>query len=347
MELHLLRKRKWIVAMALLGVSTYTTYKLYHFPSVTKKRKKLFKLFSVLISLAETISDSSDVISIVSRDLKQFLQSDTDEIPKSLKQLSKIAHSNEFSESVATVTEAVSLGFLKFYQRKDSIETEHNSSLSDRFMDKIMSTAGTGFVSVIVGNFAKNLVQGLLNVESSSSDFPKWLNLAISNEKCRPIILDCIQTFVSSAVAVYLDKTTTINVYDELFSSITDPKHQTEVKDLLVSICKGSVETLVKTVHQVMLTSSRSDSVKFIESKEPINQEFVFDLMGRITSETVRSVLEFVSWKLNDGLRRRVVENGLEVVRFVDAKSSVIVTVCIALYLHALGNNNTRLLMSI
>ncbi|OVA10679.1 hypothetical protein BVC80_53g7 [Macleaya cordata] len=413
------RRKKWILLLAAFGVTGYGVYKVYHLPSVVKKRKRLLKFIGALISVAEVVSDSSEIIGVVSKDLKEFLQSDSDEIPTSLKQISKIARSEEFSESLIRVTQALTVGILRGHKLgiEKNDESQASSSFTERVMDKIFSTAGTGFASVVVGSFARSLVMAFYSdnqsfgdshwdeqrnvsgLELDSRSVPRWVNVVCS-EKCRELIADSIQLFVSTAVAVYLDKTMDINFYDEVFSGLTNPKHETKVRDILVSLCNGAVETLIKTSHQVMTSSdsntnmsSNSVSSQVVDRSEypsivknedfdregmktdlkaknspegiedsgwfskvsstlavPSNRRFVLDVTGRVTFETVRSFLDFLLWKITDGMKRsfdvvhvEVVERGLDVMRYISAKSAVIVTVCLAFCLHLVGG--ARVLM--
>ncbi|RDX94628.1 Protein PHLOEM PROTEIN 2-LIKE A10, partial [Mucuna pruriens] len=339
------KRKKWVFIFCAVG---FSAYKLYHAPSVARKRKRLSKLLGALVSVAESVSESADTIGIVSRDVKDFLRSDSDQIPNSLKQISKVARSEQLSESLVSVTRAVTVGVLRGYQsmnRNDGDQT--GSTVVDRVLDKMFTPAGSGFASVVLGSFARNLVlafysdqhnhlggesnssngtSGVTRVGSNSDPVLGWVDV-VCGDRCGELIGNCVQLFVSTAVAVYLDKTMHINTYDDFFAGLTNPKHETNVRDMLVSVCNGALETLVKTSHQV-LTSSNADvgSASFftigetlrnedlgvgtssIESKVyvcdeenksgwvskvsstlavPSNRKLVLDLTGRVTFETV------------------------------------------------------------
>ncbi|KAI4389496.1 hypothetical protein MLD38_001718 [Melastoma candidum] len=406
------RKKKWVIWLALAGVSGYGAYRVYNSPSVTRKRRRLIKLIISLASIVDLVADSAEAARVVSKDVREFLESDSDEIPNSFRQISKIAKSDEFLESLSRVTEALTRGILRGYEgeQKESAGMD-GVDFTDRVMDKLFTPVGTGFMSVVLGSFARNLVLGFyangstagggsgnnMPVSSrhgSDSSNERWLSLVCS-DKSRDLIADCIQRFVSTAVTVYLDKTMNINFYDELFTGLTDPRHEVKIREILVSLCNGAVETLVKTSHQVLTSPSSSleplgsnspqvegnpvPASKFFQqevlSKQredrglshgiqrnelfgqamstlsvPRNRRFVLDLTGRVTFETIRSFLAFVLWKLLDSMKKGVnviqeefLDKGHQIVGFVSAKSCVILTICLAVYLHLYGYSRSLL----
>ena len=419
------KKKKWVLLLAAFGLTGYAVFRVYNSPTFNRKRKRVFKLYKAFVTILESISVSAEIIGFVSKDLREFLQSDSDEIPNSLKQISKISQSKEFSDSIVGVTAAITKGVFMGYQGVNS-RVGSDSDFYDRFMDKLLSDSGSGFASVVVGSFARNLVLALYSSQesdsglnsgaqmngdrsmSSETDLPRWVN-AMCSDPCKDLVLDCIQKFVSTAVAVYLDKTININTYDELFAGLTNPKHDKQVRDLLVSLCNGSIETLVKTSHHA-LTDSNSDSnvgsdssrvSGFVvrrsnsdvmpktlssvidgmhnvitikqhgdgerglfglgESKQesggswmstmsstlaiPTNRKLVLDVTGRVTFETMRSVLEFLLGKLFASVKRSVrsladavMDTGRQVVRYVTEKSYVVASICLSLCLHVMGS---------
>ncbi|KAM3363373.1 hypothetical protein BC332_05639 [Capsicum chinense] len=341
------RNRNWVVALGALGVTGYGAYRAYCSPSMVRKRERFLKLIGAFVSLAEMVSDSADVIGIVSKDLKEFIASDSDEIPRSLKQISKIAKSDEFSQAVVKVTSAMTVGVVRGYHQetaKNGVPGAANSGLLDQVLDKLFTDAGSGFASVIVGSFARNLVLAFYSERKGNAivhsdieySVPGWIDV-LCQDKCRELIGSCVQLIVSTAVAVYLDRTMNVNTYNEIFSGLTNPKHEAKMRDMLVAICSSAIRTLVKTSHQVLTNSDLDmDTIskkysslplsfkakKFLEEDQNMytgwtnkvsstlavarNRRLILDLTGKVTFESVRSFLEFLLEKLCECLRRSI-----------------------------------------
>lgn len=116
------------------------------------------KLFQSLASMIELVS----TIMIVSRDLKEFINYDFDEISKSLTHLSKLARTKEFSDLVAHVCQSMTVDILRDYKVENStkkIQGLSSSTSLDRMSDKVMSSAPT----------RKLIVFGILNDYSGYS----------------------------------------------------------------------------------------------------------------------------------------------------------------------------------
>ncbi|CAN7072686.1 unnamed protein product [Brassica oleracea var. botrytis] len=318
-----LRKKKWI----LLALSGYGAFRVYH----SHKKKQISKLFTLLLNLLEAASASAEAVSLITKDLTEFLRSDSDQIPNSLKQISKLANSDELNSSLIRFTQAVTVGLLRGYRLDES-----ESGFTDRVMDKLFTKSGSGFASVIVGSFARNLVVALYSASSSGES--KLLD-AICSDDGRKLIGDCVQRFVSSAVSVYLDKTNNVNVFDDLFAGLTNPKHEHKVKQTIVTVCNGAVETFVRASRR-KTTEPESDRtwIDGISSSlsVPSNRKYVVDLTGKVTFETVRSLLEVLIETANGKVEsyvEKVRERGNETRRFVRVKSSLLHSLCLSLCL--------------
>lgn len=367
------KRKKWILIIGALGLSTYGAFRVYNSPSVVKKRERFAKVLGALASIAELVGDSAETIGVVSKDLKEFIQSDSDEVPNSLKQLSKITRSDEVSESIITITRALTVGILRGY-KVGATKTDPGNTFPDRALDKLFSPAGSGFASIVVGSFAKNMVMAIYtggNVKegyesntssSSESSIQKFVDV-IAEEKCKRLIGDCIQQFVSTLVTVYLDKTMDVNPFDQILSGFTNPKHEEKARDLLTSFTNGAIETLVRTSHEVItnpdgkelvLTGTKSkksqSNVGFVSKISstlavPSNRRLVLDVTGRVTFATVRSFLDFFLDQLSTGMKRKVdvvhdeaIDKGREVYRYVSTKSYTVMTICLSVWLHVLSS---------
>ncbi|KAK6796744.1 hypothetical protein RDI58_004445 [Solanum bulbocastanum] len=324
------KNKNLVVALGTLGITGFGAYKAYYSPSMVKKRERLLKFLGSVVSLAEMVSDSADVIGIFSKDLKEFMLSNSDQIPKSLKQISKITNSDEFSESIVKVTSALTIGVLRGCCNQETEELD--SDMFDRVLNKLFSDAGCGFASVIVGSFARNLVLTFCSVKQVYS-VPEYVDTLIGN---------CVQVIVSTAVTVYLDKTMNINTYNEIFSGLTNPKNEAKLREMLVAICNGATETFVKTSHQILTSTEMDDKVLISTALTvPMSKRYILDLSGRVVFECVRSFVE----KLWECLRRyvefmneEVLERSVEVYRCVSCKYSAVVSLCLTLCMDILNS---------
>jgi len=249
-----------------------TGYGFYRFctsPSISTKRYQLHALLNSLVTISEAASASAQTVSLLSNDVKTFLKSDSDEIPTSLKQLFKLAQCREVNETLTTVSSAMTTGVFRGLSGEEG--NSAGTGVAERVMDKFFTAAGTGFASVVVGSFARNLVVSFfehyqtlkllnLNLSSKTSGESGFVDVMCRGE-IRILIAEWIRSFVSTAVAVYLDKTMHINVYDEICAALTNPKHEAQMKGILITVFNGAVETFVSTSYDV-LTNRSSDGKK-------------------------------------------------------------------------------------
>lgn len=363
------RRRRWILLAAAGAVAAVGAYKIYHHPAVAARRRRLVRLAAAVAAFADAAASSADAAALVASDLADFVRSDADEVPRSVRQLAKLAASPEVSATVSALSEAVASGVLR--GAGSSSSDPGSVALSDRLVDKLFSDSGERLASAVAGSFARHLVLAFYSApstpgESSASAPAMWVNV-VATGKGRKAISNWLEVFVGTAVREFIDKTIHINTYEQIFEGLTNPKHDAKVKELLVSVCNGAVETLVKTTHHVLYnttddkldangnsgsTNANGIGEGWVETVSstlavPSNRKFVLDVTGRVTFETVRSFMEFVLWKLQEGARKgsdSMLDSGLRVVRYMSDKSMVIATICITLCLHVL--NGTRLLVT-
>ncbi|CAD6214753.1 unnamed protein product [Miscanthus lutarioriparius] len=280
-------------------------------------------------------------------DLADFVRSGADEVPSSVKQLAKLRRLPEVSATVSTLSEAVTSGCFPGRGSSSSGPGSGGTvALSDRLVRQALlrlrrsasrqrlpelrppSRAFAFYAAPSPrGGVLLLLLPGDVGQRGCDWKVPK----AISN---------WVEVFVGTAVREFIDKTIHINTYEQLFEGLTNPRHDAKVKELLVSVCNGAVETLVKTTHHALYNTNGNLDPSGSGSGNGVGE-------GRVTFETVRSFLEFVLWKLQDGARKgsdSFVDSGLRVVRYMSDKSMVIATICITLCLHVL--NGTRLLVT-
>ncbi|KMZ59165.1 Carbohydrate-binding protein [Zostera marina] len=359
------RRLRNLLFLVAAGFAGYGAYKSYHLPFVTRKREKLANLLKTIVAFTEAISSYSSTLCLLSSDINRFLRSESDEIPSSIRQISKISSSDEFLESVTRISESITVGVLRGF-RSNPTAISTNLDFSDKILDRLFSDSGTGFVSAIAGNLVKGLVTGV-DKSASGRGRDQWMHL-LCEDKSIKMIGECVERFVTTAVTVYLEKTTNVNTYNQMFAGLTHPNHSESMKELLTTVCNGAVESLVKTSHKVLAKKNPSDNN--LLQKTPLvddnssmgggsHRRLVMDITGRVAFDTVRSFLEFCLNRFGECgrtgvsvIREEILGRGAEIVKYVSAKSLLVLTICFSFCLHLLptstatvGSGGSKLIM--
>ncbi|MCO5555957.1 hypothetical protein L7F22_009501 [Adiantum nelumboides] len=161
----------------------------------------------------------------------------------------------------------------------DRLKREKSSKdLLEKLVTRLFSEPGVGFFSAVTGSFARNFVLAFFDVscnqtssgkhrgsfsssnaqhtmfqtgEESISPYAKVIDV-LHSDPCKTLAAECMQTFISTAVTVYVDKTKGVNFCDDMVAGITSPSHKDSMKEMLTTICNGAIETLVRTSYDVL-----------------------------------------------------------------------------------------------
>ena len=103
--------RKYILAggaaVAVLGTLAYQAYQS---DAYGRSKRYITKLRAALQQYSDALATGGDICASILRDLQQFLQSEGDEVPPTLRQVSKLLQSREFTSTTSSTVAAVYQG---------------------------------------------------------------------------------------------------------------------------------------------------------------------------------------------------------------------------------------------
>lgn len=194
--------RKYLLAGGAVALVGTLAYRAYQTDAYGRSKSYLSKLRAALQQYTDAVATGGDICATIMRDLRQFLQSDGDEVPSSLRQVSKLLQSEEFtstaSSTVAAIYEGVAGERMPFYapigvfHPSQSLVSFHSlfifsrsfhsaarsqpgegqqdqPSAIDKILDALLSDRGHSLVSVAVSMGAKNLVSAYVEASSRAA----------------------------------------------------------------------------------------------------------------------------------------------------------------------------------
>jgi hypothetical protein len=150
------RHRAPLLAGAVVAAASgYLAYRAYHSERLASTQAALARAAETLQRLAGAAGAAGAALELVASDLRAFLASDADEVPRSLRQLAKLAAAPEVQDAIAACAGAAARGAA-------GPATEAALALADRLLEAVLSERGSSLVALAVSVAAREGTSSLV-----------------------------------------------------------------------------------------------------------------------------------------------------------------------------------------
>ncbi|KXZ50630.1 hypothetical protein GPECTOR_15g314 [Gonium pectorale] len=256
-------------AAAAAAVTLYAAYQGSADPRKKRPPSQLQRLRKLLADYSAAAQAFGDTAALVSSDLQQFLQSESSELPQSLRQLNKLLQSPQLQETVATCSASVCRGVASAVGNAQcgcdgdaAAPGGGRPPVLDTILEAALSDRGRGLIGMAVGVAARNAAVAACDfIErrmdaasapstcSSSAGTPasprspaafaaavKDLLASLSGGRGEQLLALLLTKSIRAAVTSYVDATAGrgSSLADGLVSTLTKPETRDALTDLSV-----------------------------------------------------------------------------------------------------------------
>jgi hypothetical protein len=254
--------RRYVLAGGLVALSAYVSYHAYRSNAYSRGKGYLTRLAHGISRYLEAFTTGGDIVKGLLHDIETFLGSSTDEIPQSLRQLSKLVLSEEFTAATERAVGSIYRGIsgIAKIENEDGARNVNGSNVVDKILDALLSDRGHSLVSVAFTMGTRNLVNAYMEssarlsgamvcgeltkskVGEGEKDGPLDKLIAFfSSNRGQQLAVMSISAFASHGMQVYMDKSLEVNMYEDLFSSMSKPEHMRAVKECVAVFARAAV----------------------------------------------------------------------------------------------------------
>ncbi|KIY97246.1 hypothetical protein MNEG_10718, partial [Monoraphidium neglectum] len=104
------RNQHFVAGACVAAAASYVAYKAYNSQGLASTQATLLRAAETLHRLGAAAGSAGAVLEQVSSDLRAFLESDADEVPRSLRQLAKLARCPEVQGTIQACVGAAARG---------------------------------------------------------------------------------------------------------------------------------------------------------------------------------------------------------------------------------------------
>lgn len=261
------------------GAAVALAVVLYKSDAVGGTRRYFARLRAALLAYVDALSAGADTVHTVLADLQRFLASDATDVPPRLRQLARLLASEEAAATTQQHVTALVRGVAGGLGHGDAEVSRGSSGAGaqqlapasprqqqpwrppgaragalDRLIEAALSERGQSLVSVAVSLGARNLVSSFLETQHRlrvasgappRPDIPDRLLAFLAQPAGQQVVALATGAFVSHGVRSYMDESMEVNVYEDIFASISKPQHLEAVKACVGTFARAAVSAAV------------------------------------------------------------------------------------------------------
>lgn len=217
------------------GALAYLVYRAYNGPEP--------KWLTSLTSAANALASMSSSSALLARDLHAFLQSESEELPPSLRQLNRLLQSEEVRHTLSTAAQALMRGAVAASNvtgggGDSTAGGQQQAGVVDKVLEAILSDRGRSLVGMAMGLATKNATSTLCefikaqqqeraaaaSAGGAAQQQPTALLSSVfqllSSEQGERLLSLLITKSMKTAVSAYVEATAGYNTYEDFLSSI-------------------------------------------------------------------------------------------------------------------------------
>lgn len=231
------RRRNWVIGATTSLAGAILLYKLYHSERLARAWRQYQRLTEAVSSYNQAFLAGADVAATVSKDLQFFLQSDSKELPQSLRQLAQLLQAEETQAATSSIAAATVKGIVSATHDAGG----SSSSSIEKIFTALSSQQGHSLVTLAVSVAARTSTHTYCECVERSAAAAKAseeatgvladtlvqqvLRFACTKEGERLCMLG-VKNFVTNATAVYCQNLEGVSMWQDLFAAMVKPEHK-------------------------------------------------------------------------------------------------------------------------
>lgn len=290
-ESWLRRNRKYLV-LACAATSSIAVYRVYRSERIKATQKALQSLQETIAKYTDAAASAGSVLAVVAEDLRNFFDSDADEVPRSIRQLGKLARSTELQDTLAACVSSMAKGLLTTPAEAGGVQA--GPSALDKIIDALLSDRGHSMVGLAIRTaaqtstdvFCNALLQGIQAATGSQLVEQQQPSVLQPHRQVQPLRSPSTSPQTSPFRSHHTQHNDGLQSGVAILVNVLGNPQVLNLIDNLVSTTVGSaIGAYIQKAGQESMMTSVMDCLA-----QPGNKEIIIDVMSSVSAAFCREM---------------------------------------------------------